>query len=225
MIGATLITPAYAEIGLEAVKRFKRHTGIDVVILWRDDGPDAFAAKLDIPLTIRDQTVVFFDSDWWMIRDCDLSEFQNRHEFFAVPDLGIHDPSAFCSPDSKTLNIDQSFYFNSGFWIANFRYPSQGLAFAKARQLYQDHRNGVIKGIYDFGEQSVLNAGIQRAECDISFLESNYNFIHWFYKNGVQKMIPWGVFAIHAAGIPKHEKIAHLKSLESVLLVSKNSLI
>ena len=225
MIGVTLITPSYAEIGLEAVKRFKRHTGLDVVILWRDDGPDAFAAKLDIPLTIKDQTVVFFDSDWWMIRDCDFSEFQSRHEFFAVHDLGIHDPLAFCTPDSKTLNIDPDLYFNSGFWIANFRYQSHRSAFAKARQAFQDHKNGVIKGIYDFGEQSILNAGIQRAECDLVMLDSTYNFIHWFYKSGAQKSIPWGIISVHAAGIPKHEKFHHLQGLASAFTVQQSSIL
>ncbi len=224
MIGVTLITPSYAEIGMEAVKRFKRHTGLDVVILWREDGPDAFAAKLDIPLTIKDQTVVFFDSDLWFINGADLWWMDRRDQFLAVMDPGINDiedPSikatgSWARNDCDVLGINPNKYFNGGFWVANFRHKSHRDAFAHARQLYQDKINGVIK-IGDYGEQSFLNAGVQRCGIEIRDLPMSYNYWHMAYKGGLVNSIPYGVIGLHAAGYAAHDKLDHLRKMSEVL--------
>lgn len=244
MIGATLITPAYAEIGLEAVKRFKRHTGLDVVILWRDDGPDAFAAKLDIPLTIKDQTVVFFDSDLWFIHDVDLRWMDRRHQFYAVMDPGVNDVAdasikvagAWARSDCEVLGINPNKYFNGGLWVANFRHDSHRVAFAHARQLYQDKINGVFNydkdvskpgdiltftqtkcRIGDYGEQSFLNAGVQRAGIEIDPLLMSYNYWHMAYKGGLVDAVPYRVIGLHAAGYALQDKLQHLRQMSEVL--------
>lgn len=224
MIGCTLITPAYAEIGLESVKRFKRHTGLDVVILWRDDGPDVFAAKLDIPLTIKDHTVVFFDSDLWFIHDVDLRWMDCRDQFFAVMDPGINDVAdtsikvagAWARSDCEFLQINPNQYFNGGLWVANFRLPDHRYAFAHARQLYQDKINGVMN-IGDYGEQSFLNAGVQRSGIEIVPLPMAYNYWHMAYKGGLVAAVPYRVIGLHAAGYALQDKLAHLRQMSEVL--------
>jgi hypothetical protein len=224
MIGCTLITPSYAEIGLEAVKRFKQHTGLDVVILWREDGPDAFAAKLDIPLTIRDQKVVFFDSDLWFIHHTDLTKFDEFGSFYAVADPGVNDikdesinvAGAWARKDCETLGIEPSLYFNGGLWIADFRYAGTRLAFAIARQLYEDKKNCILK-IGDYGEQSMLNAGIQRAGVKINLMPMAYNYWHMAYKGGLVSSVPYRVIGLHAAGYSLNEKANHLRVMSEVL--------
>jgi hypothetical protein len=244
MIGCTLITPAYAEIGMEAVKRFKRHTGLDVVILWRDDGPDAFAAKLDIPLTIKNQTVVFFDSDLWFIRDVDISWMDRRDQFLAVLDPGVNDvadPSinvigSWARSDCEVLGIEPTKYFNGGFWVANFQRHDHQQAFARARQLYQDKLNGVFNydkviskpkdvmtflktscRIGDYGEQSFLNAGVQREGIEILELPMQFNYWHMAYKGGLVASVPYGINAVHAAGYAIKDKMDHLRQMSDVL--------
>lgn len=223
MIGCTTISPSYQEVGLEAVKRFKRHTGLDVVILFTDD-ENSYDLKLEIPNKLSNQSVVFFDSDWWMIRDYNMAEFSGMKHFVAVKDYGVYDPMAFCKPDSETLSIDHELYFNSGFWIANFKEEIHRKAFAKARQMMQDKKNGVIKGIHDFGEQSILNAAIQKSGCPLKLIHLRWNYFHAVYRSGCISSIPWGIIGMHAAGIQRADKVRHLNEMCSIFQTTKDAL-
>lgn len=226
MTGCTIITPSYAEMGLEAVSRFKRCTGLDVVVLYRDTEP-AFEAKLEIPLLLKDQTVVFFDSDLWFLHKTDFTQFANRHEFFAVKDPGVKDVAddsigvvgSWARKDCAILDIDPLMYFNGGLWIANFRNPSHKQAFAIARQLYEDKKNGKFATLGDYGEQTFLNAGIQRSQTYLSFLPDAYNYWHMAYKGGLYNSIPYRIIGLHAAGYKLPEKLEHLRTMADVMSV------
>src|SRR4051812_4003634 len=57
-IGVTVSSPKYAHLADEAVKRFRKATGLDVVILWAEDR-SAFSAKLNLDLLVAAGPVVF----------------------------------------------------------------------------------------------------------------------------------------------------------------------
>jgi len=230
VIGATILTKNYAEIGIAAVERFKKRTGLDVIVLWKDK--DAFEAKLDLPFLLAPQTVVYFDADHWMIRDCDLSQFNNSPYFWAVKDPGINDLPAtlinaggepavmsgsFPVPDATLLGFDPQQYFNGGLWIANFKREDHVSAFAIAKQLYEEKKNGLWKDYQDYGEQGFLNAGIHRAGVALDFLPQTYNFWLLSFKGGLVKSIPHGVIGLHAAGYGLPDKMPHLLQMEQVL--------
>jgi len=238
MIGCTIITPQYAEMGLEAAARFKRCTGLEVNIIWRNEEP-AFEAKLEIPLILKDQTVVFFDSDLWFLHKTDLMPYANRQEFFAVQDPGVKDvrdislniAGSWAHNDCLVLGIDPLLYFNGGLWIANFRNPAQKLAFAIARQLCEDRKNGKFSDsrnefkpsniltkctIGDYGEQTFLNAGIQRSQALLEFLPTEFNYWHMAYKGGLYQSIPYRIIGLHAAGYKTDQKLNHLRTMSDV---------
>lgn len=223
MVGCTVITPEYAEIGLMAVERFKRHTGLDVVILWRQTREEAFIAKLEIPFTLAPQSICYFDSDLWVIRDCDLAQFNASPFFLAVKDPGVVDVAdekhkgSFPVLDAQLLGFDPSLYVNGGIWITDTRRPDHVAAFEIARQLYQEKLNGLWKDYKDYGEQGFLNAGIQRSGVPQQFLPQTWNYWTMAYQGGLVKSIPWGIIGLHAAGFGLQHKKEHLLTMEKAL--------
>jgi len=170
MIGITLSSPSFSKLAEKARERFAKHTGLECFVMHTNEDRN-YHYKLNLSKMFNHikETIVFFDADLWFIRDCDLSPFNDREEFFAVADPGREDPYIFPYHDSKVLGIDNTRYFNTGFYIWNQRHIE---AFAEARRLLNSHG----KAINDFGEQSCLNAGVQK-HCKLSLLPNSYNYV------------------------------------------------
>lgn len=215
MVGVTLSSPQYENLTFEAVRRFKRHTGLDVQIMW-SDGEPAYAHKLEAAQRFKGRSVVFFDVDWWALRPMDLGQFNNSPHFVCVRDPGVFDHDQFPHTDSAVLGIDELQYFNSGFWIANFRRPDHVAAFEAAAQLCEEKLNGLWTNVGDPGEQSFLNAGIQRSGCSVLHLPFAYNCYNLAVRFGCYPEYPREIFGLHAAGVHHSEKREWLELHERV---------
>jgi lipopolysaccharide biosynthesis glycosyltransferase len=206
MIGVTLSSPGFEELAEESRKRFMRHTGLQCVVVHTRT-PQNYAAKLELPRMFN-QTVVWFDADLWFVRDVDLSEFDDQPEFFAVLDPGIHDLDHFPLHDSRTLNLDHLKYFNSGFFIWNSRHHA---AFEEARRVMAND----IRKLKDFGEQSALNAGVQRT-CKLKLLSSTLNYMPFAELHNMRGLVRQTEPAtIHAAGYGTEHKLPALQYYEA----------
>lgn len=202
MIGVTLSSPGFEELAEEARKRFMKHTGLQCVVVHTRT-PQNYAAKLELP-SMFNQTVVWFDADLWFVRDVDLSEFDEREEFLAVLDPGIHDLDHFPLHDSRTLGLDHLRYFNSGFFIWNSRHRA---AFDEARRVMAVD----IRKLKDFGEQSALNAGVQR-KCKLTLLPSTLNYMPFAELHNMRGLVKQHSPAtIHAAGYGTEHKLDALR--------------
>jgi len=170
MIGVTIRKgPEFHSLSEKGVELFKKHTGIKNVAIFDTDDDNPYIAKLTLPY-IFDQTFVFFDADHWFVNDCDLSQYDNKEEIFAVPDLGRFKKEDFPQEDCYWNGIDQEDYFNTGFFIANGRNQKIKKAFHYALGLSQRLK------VKDFGEQSYLNIAIQRMGVPFVPLAYGYNY-------------------------------------------------
>lgn len=201
-----MASPGFAELAEEARKRFMQFTGLQcVVVHTKEEGN--YAAKLELP-SMFNQTVVWFDADLWFIRPTDLSIYDNRSEFFAVRDPGIHDPAHFPFHDSRLLGLDVLQYFNSGFYIWNNRHRA---AFEEARSCLKENK----AKLKDFGEQSSLNAGVQR-KSKVRLLSNKLNYMPFAEMAGLQAMEPKRApNTVHAAGYGGDWKIGSLRYFEA----------
>lgn len=172
MIGVTITSgDKFRELTQEAVRRFKKYTGIKTVIVFDTDitGKNVYLTKLRLH-TFFNQSFVFFDSDLWFVNPCNLSEFDGLDSFVAVKDVGRNCEKDFPIEDCYINGIDNELYFNSGFFIANSANQKHKDAFDYASQL----TDRVIN--LDFGEQTYLNTAIQRSGIPIKFLGPEYNY-------------------------------------------------
>lgn len=209
LIGVTVRTPAYAALSREAVARFKRFTGLPVQVIDCADA-EAFWTKINLPLLLPRTRCVFFDADWWALRTLDFSGWQGG-SMLAVHDAGVFHPAAFCKPDCEALRLEKALYFNTGFFAWDNADARHRLAFTLARRFWRTEQ------VQDFGEQSLLNAGVQRAGVPVSLLPFGWNCMLHFVRGGVYPYIPRVVHAVHAAGVPLRRKMTHLRAAAQIL--------
>ncbi len=210
MIGITVSTPKYATLSKEAVARWKRFTGLDALIIDVADR-EAFLAKMKLDLLAPREMCVFFDADWWALRPLDFSGWAGD-AWLAVPDPGVFHPKAFCRPDCERLGLDAGRYFNSGFFAWNNADAAMRRVFQMARQHEHDAFRGEGDDVLDFGEQSRLNLGVQRAGIPLSLLPFGMNYMRHMVQGRVFPYTPALIHAVHAAGVPLREKMAHLRA-------------
>lgn len=230
MIGVTITNqiPCYTELALESSRRFVKHTGIESIII--STPYDAFEAKLRLHERFAGKKVIFHDSDLWFIRDCRPQMISpKKGQITAVIDPGVMTQGEFWIRDCKVLHIDPRIFFNSGFFIADFGDKQIVKAWAAALQLYHDKMNGAFDyidkkimppakrcRINDFGEQSFLNAAMQRNGIEVNDPGPKWNHLHHLYRQGAIG-IPAEVIAIHASAIPGPDKFKSLTLLCSAL--------
>ena len=206
MLGVTLSSPGFEQLAEEARKRFMRHTGLQCVVVHTQAAKN-YEVKLELPKMFN-ESVVWFDADLWFVRDVDLAEFDDQEEFLAVLDPGIHDFNHFPLHDSKILKINHLKYFNSGFFVWNSRHHR---AFEEARKVMLLDK----AKLKDFGEQSSLNAGVQRT-CKLKLLSSTYNYMPFaelHHLRGLVRQVQ--PLTIHAAGYAAEHKLAALQYHEA----------
>lgn len=211
MLAVTIATPPYLALAHEQADYFRRSSGLDTLIVTRE--AEGYHHKLDLPRLFKGQKIIFFDSDYRLLRGAELLPMIARsrgYDFIAAPDPGVHDPLQFPAPDSEAFGIDKGLYFNSGFFVADFNNAKVVDGFNRARQLWAENEHGVWKQIADPGEQSYLNAGIQRAGCKIKLLHPRWNFFFHAWRWGTLPEVPRNIVGVHAAGTHVSEKKAIL---------------
>lgn len=191
MIGFTLANDEYIELAQEAGENFTRYTGLPYFLLRvKDKKPHLNKLRLHDYLP-QGQTGVFFDSDLFFVRDCDLSHLNEKKEFIAVSDpVCTNSEECIFVKDCRLHNINRQLFFNSGFYIWNSNHNE---AIKKSFEYSQTLK------VSDWGEQSVLNLAIQRSGCDINLIDYRYNSMYCF--EHYKKDDELDSFAIHAAGL------------------------
>jgi hypothetical protein len=211
LLGATIITPGYEAMGEEAVKRFHQHTGLPCNVL-RFSGDAGFAYKLALPDLLPPVPVVFFDADLWLLRPTDLVSQVAKGAVSAVPDPGTRDAQSFVALDCAKLGLERRQYFNSGLFIADFSCEHVRAAFRRAAKILEDK---TIHEIADYGDQTPLNMAVQRSGVPFHPMPAGFNFFMHAVSHGYGS-VPDLVYGLHAAGVKKADKLAHLKSHAAV---------
>lgn len=206
MIAVTIATTGYEQLAQEQAYFARVNTGLNVHIVYANGG--GFHHKLELQRVYRGQKILCFDADLRLIRHADWSKISEAANgaFIAAPDPGIHDANQFPTPDSAILGIDRLKYFNSGLFVADFRRPAVVAAFDDARQLMSEKENGMWQNIGDLGDQSFMNAGIQRRGVPVKLLHPRFNFFFHAWRWGCLPEIPRHIIGLHAAGTPLSEK-------------------
>lgn len=198
MIGVTITSPKFRSIAVEAQKRFEECTGLPSILVSTPVEKN-YLLKFELFKLLKGQTVVYFDSDLWFIQKCDLSCFNEREEFLAVQDPGILEDVCFPLHDAATLEIDIQKYFNSGLMIWNDRHEE---VFQQAPLLYEKYK----RKLFDFGEQSIMNAAVQR-NCPLELISHSFNYTPVAEGKLETPMVPMDhPLTIHAAGYVPDEK-------------------
>lgn len=209
LLGVTVSTPGYAELSREAVARARRHLGIPVQVIECEDHA-AFKTKLQLDLLCPRTRCVFFDADWWAVREMDFSRWDGR-AWMAVHDPGVFHPQAFPGHDCEVLGLDAGSYFNSGFFLWDNGRREHRAVFARARQLAREIHAGKRAMLHDWGDQSLLNAGVQGGGVGVNLLPFGYNYMRFMVQGRSFPWTPAEVHAVHAAGFKGAEKLRHLQ--------------
>ena len=184
MIGVTIASEKFEKLAMHACKRFRRNTGINKTYTISTEYEKNYREKLGLWRLIQDgETVVFFDSDLWFIRNTNLSIFENRNEVIACHDPGCRSEFSnnhFPYRDAMTFGIDPDRYFNGGFMVFNHRHIS-ALKFAEEIMLGMSKKKGrkYIDGmpLADFGEQSSINYAMVKFGIPVDIVSAQYNFM------------------------------------------------
>lgn len=211
LVGVTIVTTGYEQMGEEAVKRFQRYTGLPCSML-RCPGDSGFAYKLALPDLVPPVPVVFFDADLWLLRKTDFLPYLAVGGVAGVPDPGTRDADSFVSQDCAKLGLEPRYYFNSGLFIADFSCEHVRAAFRRAAQILQEKES---HGIADYGDQTALNMAVQRCGVPFQPMPQGFNFFMHAVSHGYGS-VPNLVYGLHAAGVKKADKLAHLKSHAAV---------
>ena len=192
MIGVTLTSPGFRKLAVEAQQRFEEATGLPSILVSVPSEKN-YLAKLELHRFFKGQTVVYFDADLWFLNKCDLSEFDDQKEFLGVRDPGIYDTSHFPYHDCQTLGMDVEQYFNTGLFIWNDRHKH---VFENAAAIFKKEQ-GRLK---DFGEQSVINAAVQR-HSKVRLISNSFNYMPFAEEHRLSGMtVHKKPLTIHGAG-------------------------
>ena len=211
MIGFTIANEQFLDLAIKAGESFTRHTGLPYIVI-RVTGSAPHINKLRLyDYLPKGKTGVFFDADTRFVRDFDFRQFQNRPEFFAVKDIvDRNTENCVFVRDCKLHGLNRSLFFNSGFFIWNHSHNHiLEQAFKFSSQLK----------VEDWGEQTVLNAAVQRSGVDLALLPNIFNSMVCFES---KRSEPESIM-IHAAGVgPTAEvKSQYLSETELKYLVKR----
>jgi hypothetical protein len=209
MIAVTIISPAYRRVGREAVKRMKRHTGLDVRVI-ECANKDGFRTKLDLDKLCPKQPILFFDCDLWALRPWQPEEMMPHNCISAVHDAAVWNVHTFCHHDAHKYGLDPHRYFNSGLLIWDNRLAQHRAMFQIARRSWNHQQNGK-KHYDDKTDQAHLNFGALQAGVALQWLPIQYNTYCFGIRHGQFSHYPRDIVNLHGAGIPPKEKYERLK--------------
>lgn len=214
MLAVTVVTPSYRHLEKEAVKRFKKNSGLPVKVIRVKD-KDGFMAKLELDRHCGRERIVFFDVDYWLLRPVDFSKW-DACSWMAVNDSATLNPWAFPHTDCEAFGMDKLRYFNSGMFMANFNLQDHRKVFQLARRLHSQVGSGKIKTPKDKTDQIYLNLAAQRLNISTSLLPAGFNFYLKSVVWGQLPFIPRNIIGLHAAGEPLKSKLSSLKAQAKV---------
>lgn len=203
--GVTVISPSYAKIGNEAVKRFKKFTGARVHVVRCKD-KDGFETKLNLDKIVGEGPFVFFDADWWLLRELDISTLCGGYGWSGVQDPMVHHPHCIPFKDCRDHGLQTHKYINTGLFGCDTRLRDHRWVFQEARRTWK-------RGIktHDHTDQYHLNRAILRSGLPQKMLPFGYNYFTFAVNLGGFPYIPRIIVGLHAAGSQKHRKMATLK--------------
>lgn len=218
----TIISPSYESVGREAVRRMKKFSGLQVKVIECSD-EEGFETKLNLDMIMDRGKFVFFDSDYWLLRELPLDSWDGS-AWLAVNDPGVFAPYAFPFSDCKREGMDREKYWNSGFFCCDTRRPEHRAVFQEARALRKRVLNGTAKKPDDFGDQYYLNMACQKLAVPMVLLPFVFNFYRHMISGGCFPFIPAEVIGLHAAGVPvkakkqgQEDKLTHLNYMSKAL--------
>lgn len=213
-IGVCIISPTYEKVGREAVRRFQKHTGLEVLVHETEDGRDGFMAKLSLDRIVGRRPFCFFDSDLWFL---DKPNLQFGHPvLMACHDSASLNQHAFPHTDCERFGIQKSEYINSGLLVLDTRYENHRQLFSEARRLEKaSHRKKAVKPV-DVTDQIWLNLAKRNIGLPWVRLPGSYNFYLFEAFWGQQSWIPRHIIGLHGAGIKAKKKYVRLKEQAKV---------
>ena len=215
IVGFTIATPGYFDLAYECAARIRRYAGIDCLILTSEDRQKGYELKFDLPRLAGSRVFLFMDADAWLIRDVSLDRFIGMEGFAAVPDPAALHPT-FCQNDADVLNFPRERYCNTGVFLANSMDSRVIRAFDRATALLAEKRAGLHPLIQDVTEQSVLCKALFDEQLPTQFLPHEMNVYLHAAQYGHVDTIPARPLAVHAAGIPLHDKFRVLQQQAAV---------
>lgn len=220
-IGVTVVSPSYRAVGREAVRRFRKYTGLKVVVVrCRDE--DGFAAKLQLDRVpgLKGRLVVYFDADWWLLRSVDLGAMCEKVTASGavagvlepgclaggVPDRRWSFPYVDCANYAdRGLMADQ--YINTGFFLCDLGRAEHRGIFRQARYWWDRQQRGLMDPpVNDHGEQTVWNLARVESGVPLQRLPFAYNAYLYAVTGGTVAHMPRTVVGLHGAGIPTVDK-------------------
>ena len=207
----TICSPKYRHLLPEALTAFKKHLGLPVIMLESEDA-DGYARKMQLDLLIGPRKVAFCDLDWWPIRE--VPKVWESGQWCAVRDHGYKHPASFASHDIEAHKLDRLSYFNSGFFCCDLANPQHAAVFKTARAIWRDVKERKRPPVGDFGDQFYLNAAVQELGVPAQMLPLGFNFVRGYVEHGMFPYVPRGLYAVHAAGVPVADKLAHLQMMQ-----------
>lgn len=214
VVGVTVVSPRYAYMAGEAVERFQKMSGLDVVVLHVGSEP-AFAAKLNLDLLLAPRRIVFFDVDYWMLRPFNFSTLPTDR-FSAVPDPGVGSKNQFPARDCAREGWAPETYFNSGLFVCDLTMPALRQVFADARARLLACHAGAVESPADWTDQYFLNWAVQQQWEIFNPLPIALNFYKVAADGGNLANIPAQIIGLHAAGVGVERKLAALRQQAAV---------
>lgn len=209
MIAVTVVSPKYRKVAKEAIKRFKKFTGLTPVVLKAKDGEDAFFTKLALDRLLPRKPIVFFDSDYWLLSQQRMEDLQGDC-FFGVHDPATFNPAAFPHTDCQDFGMPKLEYFNTGFFTCDLSKQKHRAVFQRARRIKAQVDKGKFKTPTDKTDQFYINFARLEEKVGLSRLPNSFNFYLKSAEWSQQAWIPRNIIGLHGAGIPAEDKFEKL---------------
>jgi hypothetical protein len=191
----------------------RRHSGLEVKEIVVKSEP-CFERKLHLDLLCPKDRLVFFDSDYYLLRRLRVSGPSSS--FIAVHDPSVWNPHAFPHTDCERFGLDKRRYFNTGFFVCDLRVELHRRVFQLARQMYAECTEMKREKPVDWTDQFFLNAAVQQLGVPVTFLPFAFNFYKKAVDWGSFPYIPREIVGLHGAGIPVGQKFQALRAQATV---------
>ena len=127
------VGPLWEELAAAAAEAVRRHTGLPVRTLGREEFR---RSRLAIPTMLKaavfdfltDETLLVFDADLFFVRPWDPRRYAGRREIVCVRDFGYE---RHVREDTARFDIPADDYFNAGLFIVNRTHHHEMLEYAK----------------------------------------------------------------------------------------------
>jgi len=215
IIAFTIATPGYFDLSYECARRIRQYAGIDCLILTSENRENGYALKFELARLAGGRVFMFADADWWMIRHTSLDKFIGMEGAAFVPDPASAHPT-FCQNDADVLGFPRGRYCNTGFFVANSADFRVIKAFDDASVLLAQKRAGLHELVQDKTEQSFFCKALFENQLPTQFLPQEWNCYLHAAQHGHVDTIPARPYAVHAAGVPLHDKFRVLQQQAAV---------